>query len=101
MKISAVEAWEEEDCLPRPGWLPQDPPSRPIDWHRPQKQRRFSIVTYCAASDDMVQRGHGGIPLARSAALVALAEQVVASEPVAFSEEWVQRLAKDLAQFND
>jgi hypothetical protein len=101
MRLAMAERWEEEECLLADAWVQSDA-FWSAEWHAARKRRRFSPITHCPTNDDLVRRGHAGIPLERSAALVALAEEIVARrEPVEFSEEWVNVLAGDLAQFDD
>jgi hypothetical protein len=57
-----------------------------------------------ASKDDPEVRAHTGVPLSRSAELTALAHKVASRrnpQDVEFSDGWVEKLAGDLAQFND
>lgn len=104
MKPLAAVSWEKEDCsLAGDGWAWSDA-FRPTDLRAAQKRRRFSVATNCPADDDLARHGHAGIPLQRSAGLMALAEEVVLrrdSESAEFSDEWLDSLVGDLSQFND
>lgn len=102
MRAARATEWREEECLLADGWVQSDA-FWPANWHTAQQRRRFTIVTNCPSNDDLCRRGHAGIPLERSAALMALAEEVASRRepPVEFSEEWVNTLAGDLAQFDD
>ena len=57
-----------------------------------------------ASKDDLEVRARTGVPLSRSAELNALAHKVASRrnlQGVEFSEGWVEKLAGDLAKFND
>lgn len=54
--------------------------------------------------NDFLRLARAGIPLDRSPELMALAKEVAdrhQREPPAFDDEWVERLAADLAKFQD
>jgi hypothetical protein len=57
-----------------------------------------------ASKDDLEVRARAGVPLSRSAELTALAHKVASRrhlQDVEFSDAWVEKLAGDLAKFND
>jgi hypothetical protein len=57
-----------------------------------------------ASKDDLEMRARAGMPLSRSAELTALAHKVASRrdlQDVEFSDSWVEKLAGDLAKFND
>jgi hypothetical protein len=57
-----------------------------------------------SAMDDLEARARAGAPLQRSAELTALAHKVASRrhlQEVEFSDGWVEKLAGDLALFND
>jgi hypothetical protein len=63
-----------------------------------------ATATSCASKDDLEVRARTGVPLSRSAELNALAHKVASRrnlQDVEFSEGWVEKLAGDLAKFND
>jgi hypothetical protein len=62
------------------------------------------ISQVVVVEDHFELRARAGVPLRRSAGLLALAEEVTSrrqAEKVEFSDDWVERLAVDLAEFAD
>lgn len=101
MRTAAADIWEEEDCRIDGEWA-LDTGLRPADWHSTQKRRNFSVVTHCPSTDEFSRSALLGVPLRRSPELMALAEEVARHhESAEFSDEWIEVLADDFAQFDD